>query len=814
MVADNIQKASALARLGIWVFPVYVTPDESNPYKTTKRPATPNGFYDATNDPFFVEDLFERHPKAEVGVWMGPSGLLAADIDVKRAPDGTIEVDGWENFELSWEDLPDTFAFDSISGAGGKQFIYLAPEGKNLGPSSNYRKIQGFDRRAGGSYSVWAGGVPASRDEFAPAPEWLLDESAVRSAANFEGTVKEWYETLEPGEPSLIVRAAIDRARKAYAEAGDDFSHSDIVERQFEAVRLGSEGHPGVPELLGVLEELTMNRTGSHSRPEEEWEYEFHEALASGVAKYGDAIELRKGLIPYDISIVPPKVPASLFTGESGDKDDFSALLRALQQATDDDNLVLSILWGAPKTREISREWGLLFVRDRVAQARSKPEPERENPTLPPVEVPTPEKPVLEEAQPERSVSFLTDEERERVKGKPTFIDTYVEASNKKGFHVPYYDIPNAIVSFSMTMGTRVVIPYNSLGTNVWFIMAGNSGTGKSQSESFARGVMDNAIHDEMGYYNLGATSSPSAIHEELLVRDGLASMIHHDEAASFFQDLNNQEWMKNLEHHFSKFYDGQVEPSNKVRLPKELRGLRATTSFCLLMSATPDKLFSLITTEMFASGFLARVNWTWAPNREEDDSLFKIAPSQVDGTARVHPAVFEVACDFAHAASTIPQNTVMSAPDEAWDRLSKVAKDMHYAAKKLDNFEDLKASLTRLRETIVKVSALFALYRGETEFTELDVLRAISYAEEWYETMIRVVNETSESEFSRDLNEIEAYIKSQNGSVTEAKLTHRFRAMIRRSPREIEDRISFLQTSGRIVRQDSDNKVRYVINE
>lgn len=252
------ERAKALAALKIYVFPVLVTPNPENPYKTNKRPAIPeahpegdplrgnctgqcgkrgHGFWDATIDPGFVDDLFERYPNAHIGVDMGRSGLVAADFDVKRSPDGEIEVDGFDNFELSWLDLPETFSFDSVSGAGGKQFVYAAPESVKLGPAGNYRKIQGVDRRGGPSYSVWNADAPASRDVFTPAPEWLLDPATVRDTEAFDGTVKEWLDSLEPGEPSLIVRAAMDRTRQLFEEQGNDFDHAALVDRQFEAIR-------------------------------------------------------------------------------------------------------------------------------------------------------------------------------------------------------------------------------------------------------------------------------------------------------------------------------------------------------------------------------------------------------------------------------------------------------------------------------------------------------------------------------------------------------------------------------------------------
>lgn len=807
--ADNVKRAEALTRLGIWVFPVYVRPDPENPYKNSKKPGTPNGFYDATNDTGYVSDLFERHTKAEVGVWMGPSGLVAADIDVKRAPDGTVLVDGFEEFDKAWLSLPDTHSFDSISGAGGKQFIYSAPEGVNLGPAGKYRGIEAVDRRGGNSYSVWVGDIPTSRDAFTPAPEWLLDEATVRSASIFEGDVKAWYETLEPGEPSLIVRAAMDRTREVFESAGNDFDHAAMIERQFEAVRLGAEAHPGVDQLLALIEELFLSRTGSHSRGDDEWEYEFQESLASAVEKYGDAISLRKDLPEYTPSLVPAGIPDRLFLGAPGRKADFTALLRALQDSTDDDLVVTSVLWNSPKTKEVSREWGLSFVHKRVQDARLKPEPVKENPSLE-----APEKAVVPQVteKGDNQNPFMSAEEVAVAESTPTFIDTYLAASLKKGFNVPAYDIPAAWTALSMTFGTRAVLSYNGLGTNLWFIKMGNTGTGKSQSHTFGKAVLDLTMKENESYYNVGASSSPAAIHEELLMRDGKASMILHDEAASFFSDLANQEWSKTLEHHFSSFYDGEVEPSNKVRLPKELRGKHARTSFGLNMSATPDKLLSLLNTGMFESGFLSRVNWTWTPDRAENDDIFRMGPSNVDATVRTHPAVYDLAADLRSAGASIPAGAIIGATAEAWARLSQAAKDMYTHSKGKERFETLKGPLTRLRETSVKCAALLAMYRGETTFTLTDALVAIRYVSEWYESMVRVVNETSESDFSRDCNEIESYVRLQ-GEVSGAKLNHRFRSKIQRSPRELSDRIDFLCESGRLIADRGTGSTIYRIN-
>ena len=810
--ADNILKAKALTALGVWVFPVYVYPDPENPYKTTKKPGTEKGFYDATNDPFYVEDLFERHPKAEVGVWMGPSKLNAADFDVKRSPDGTILVDGFDEFDKHWLDLPTTHSFDSISGAGGKQYIYSIEEVIETGGNSNYRGIKGVDRRWGNSYSVWNGPVPTSREAFTPAPEWLMDRATIRDAAQFEGDVAKWYESLEQGEPSLIVRSAMERARKQFEENGNDFSHSDIVERQFEAVRLGAEGHPGVPALLDLIEELVHARTGSHSRDESEWDYEFQEALASGVEKYGAAISLRASLPEYSMSLVPAQVSETLFTGTPGSKADFSALLRALQAATDDDLVVTSVLWNSPKTRDLSREWGLEFVHQRVTEARTKPEPVRENPTLPAIPEPELDKP--EEGAPEPGI-FLTDPEAEKVAGFVTFPQRYHEASLSKGFTNPSYVPPVAWTALSMAFGYRGFIPLaKSLECNLWFITLGESTTGKGTEDTFLRSILNTMFLDgESENYNLGAQSSPDGLHLGLINRDRLPSIIHNDEAADFFQDIKAKDWMAPVPDKLAKWYDGFVEPSSKISL-KDARGKAVHTSLNQLMWGTPDRILTLLDASQFSSGYLARVNWVWDgtipdPNRK---SSLKIQEHRSHETPN---EAFDIAADLLHARNALPERFSVGGSNAAQKRLNKAADDFRKHARKSPRWDFVKPAVDRLvMETLWKLAALTAMYRGDQDFTEDDALVAISFASDWLLTLMKVSETISESPYSRDIEEMETFIRKAGGMVTRATLLHQFRGKVVRSARELDDRISFLVDSGRILRkQEGSGDVRYELN-
>lgn len=792
-------KAKKMAEAGFWVFPVK---EDKTPYGSDDWT---DGLKRASNDPFHVEEWFEKYPKAEIGVHCGRSGLVVLDIDYKEGG-----VDGYDSLDRAWLDVPESFSYTSVSGLG-KHILYRAPEDANFNGTGRYRGMAGVDRRAGESYIVYNSDEIPDRETLAMAPEWLCDESAVKSAAQFEGTVKDWYETLETGEPSLIVRSAMDRARKQFEEAGNDWDHAAVVERTYEAVRLGAERHPGVPELLALIEDLFYARTGSHSRPEEEWAHEFQESLASGIAKYGDTIDLYKNLPPFNLATVPAGVPDRLLVGDPGDKDTWRDLMRALLAATDDDLYVTSALWNSVRTRDLSREWGVEFVHKRVVDARAKPEPVRENPTL---ATPEPFSKSETPVSPNHDTTFLTPEERERAVANHTFIDSYMEASASKGFWNRSYDMPAAWSCLSMGLGLTAVIPKGvALGVNMWFMKLGYSGTGKSASAAFEKHVLDNMFRDGEGYYNLGAVSSPEGILLELLTRDGKPSMIFQDEASTFFSAVKTKDWMRTLEYDFSNYYMGDVPPSNKLSL-KELRGKSARTSFHVDMLATPDRLLKLIDTEMFATGFLARFNWMWAEPPTDDDSKYEATRSESHKEKLAPPVTFDLAADLLHAMFQYKSVATVWGTDAAVARLKKAHKQFDQVAKKHEKYEALEPAVTRLgRETIWKCAALLALYENRTTFNEDDALTALYYCEEWFENLVRVVDATSESEFSGDVAEIEAYIKSQGGTVTEATINHRFRNMIRHSPRELQDRLDFLRVSGRINRVEENSRVKYQLN-
>ena len=134
--------------------------------------------------------------------------------------------------------------------------------------------------------------------------------------------------------------------------------------------------------------------------------------------------------------------------------------------------------------------------------------------------------------------------------------------------------------------------------------------------------------------------------------------------------------------------------------------------------------------------------------------------------------------------------------------------------ARNSPRFEFVKPAVDRLTmETLWKCAALLALYRGDTKFTMTDALVAIHYTSDWLRTLLKVAESISESPYSRDLEEIEKWIRAQGGSATRASLLHNFRGKVIRTKHELDDRIGYLVESGRINKVDRGGAVAYALN-
>jgi Bifunctional DNA primase/polymerase, N-terminal len=132
--------ASALdyAQHGWWVFPLR---------PRGKVPMGGRGFKDATRDPAEVEDIWKRHPKANIGVRTGQlSGISVLDIDPESGGGESLE-----KIETEHGPLPGTIT--QVTGGGGVHLMYRYKPGLGIGAAV---WGPGLDLRSEGGYIVAA----------------------------------------------------------------------------------------------------------------------------------------------------------------------------------------------------------------------------------------------------------------------------------------------------------------------------------------------------------------------------------------------------------------------------------------------------------------------------------------------------------------------------------------------------------------------------------------------------------------------------------------------------------------------------------
>lgn len=757
------------------------------PLNLEKKPFRVGGLNLASYDPNVVMDMFDEYgDKVKyIGVNTGKSGLIVLDLDQKNGKNG------FQQLEDKWLIVPETFFYPTENS--GEHHVFLSPDGDYYKPQNPYRKMDGVDRRSGGSYVVWYGDVP-KRANFTVAPEWLCDKDEVRNPATYDGDLSTWVEELTPGEPSLYVRRAIEKAQDL-----SDIGHSDMVAMQYNAVRLGAEGHPGVTELFDAIRTLWMNRPESeHSTPVTEWASKFDEALDSAVQKYGRRIELLENLPDFDPNIVPASISDLIFGDSDATNEEWTRALGTLIRSDLDDLQIASTLWHANRTKYLSQEWGIEFVLQRVETARTRPEPTRENPSLE-KEV----KPENTKAEAQYS-GLLTPEERRYISTRPTFADEYIAKAKGLGFVNEKYARTCAWTVASMVFAFRGFLPKSGtdkMGLNLWFMVPGFSGTGKSRAIKTREAILDIIFEGDLQdtSYRLGSDSSPQGLNVALLTRDRHPSLLDVDEAARFFKSIGSSDWMSGLDNTLSHWYEGRVDPSNKLNL-KDLKGKSALTSFHIQMFATPDDLLAVLTRDMFKTGFLARFSWALGDPPRNDDTRFIIQQDEeVTDFEYESPEIVDLVLDLWDAADLLGGRPVpILMDDDSRLRISEAYRKMYRGAEGEENWDIIEPSITRLSETIQKVAAINAIYRGSTTIQLCDALNAIGTVEEWYNDLFAIAAKISEGEFQKNCDAIMDYLAAK-GRTTHAKLYYSFRNIVKRSRKDLDDLVDFLKTSGRI---------------
>lgn len=467
---------------------------------------------------------------------------------------------------------------------------------------------------------------------------------------------------------------------------------------------------------------------------------------------------------------------------------------------------VLTIAWNAPA----SRKWSMEDPRgiNGLMMEANKAQVEVMWETGAGLEAPEEEAPVEEQS------TLLTTAEEAVVAEQYTFIDRYMEwAKTKTAKQNAPYDRMNAWNILSCAFSDVAFIPRRNgpEGLNLYMMTLGETTTGKSQSLKLRRTVLDEVFLDDRGY-DLGGNASPNALGEKLIERDSKVSFFNKDEAHGLFKQWSTQDWTTGMMEDLALLYDGTVPPM--LRVGKKDMNKSAKTQFIMHLMGTPEEITRSLNRDMFKSGFLAR--FVWAIGEPRTLSKDAVRERDSDGTEiklGFEPMARQWAAEFGDIKRRLRAGSstgyiAIGITDEAADRMTEVKWKLANLVKTTDsNYDILNPSLVRLGVTIRKCASLLALADGRDRTELIDVLTAIHYAEEWVRNLLIVSAKISASDFERQCDEVEAFVKAKDGKLKMEIINRRFKAW---RMRDLQESINSLQQQGRL-REIVENKSKYL---
>lgn len=466
---------------------------------------------------------------------------------------------------------------------------------------------------------------------------------------------------------------------------------------------------------------------------------------------------------------------------------------------------VLSVAWHAPACRKWSQEdsRGIngLMMEANKAQAEIMWEMGQG------LEAP-------EEKTATSGVSLLTDGERSYLSEQKSWVDRYMSwAHGKLAKQNEPYDRINAWIILSASFADCAYIPRKNgpEGLNLYTMTLGETTTGKSQSLKLMRTVLDEVFMEDKGY-NLGGNASPNALGEKLLERDGKVSLFNKDEAHGLFKQWGTQDWTTGMMEDLALLYDGVVPPM--LRMGKKDMGKAAKTHFLMHLMGTPEEITRSLNRDMFKSGFLARFMWAIGEPRTLSREAFKEEDS--DGTEIKYgfePMARQWAAEFGEIKRRLRGGAsnghiAIRISQRGAERMEVVKWDLANLVKKSDvNWDILNPSLVRMGTTIRKCASLLALVEGLDEADEKHVLQAIEAAEEWVKNLFIVAGQISASDFERNCDLVEQFVKERDDKVKLEFVNRRFKAW---RVRDLQETIGALTSQGRL-KESSDKNGKWL---
>jgi hypothetical protein len=407
---------------------------------------------------------------------------------------------------------------------------------------------------------------------------------------------------------------------------------------------------------------------------------------------------------------------------------------------------------------------------------------------------------------------FLMPDERKYVKENPCFIDEYTAWVAKRTDSAETYQRSLAFLLLSTIYGGRGYIPLRwspHLELNLWMLLLGDTtSTRKSTAKSFYLRAVHTYESQTGEKLDIGSEATPEALVRVLGERDALVSVLHKDEVVGMFKEFLTKNYMSGAIETYTELYDGNVPVVLRASKDSGNKN-RAKTIFNFVGVGIREGVAEVLTKSHFQSGYLARMLWAVADPQPRQAGSEDIAYADEQTAEERQQFDAEMAAIVAPFLKRQRQFTLANPVPMRMDRATqtrynKWAEAGKTLAEKSGDNNVLVPSFERMRDSVLKASALLAMHEGEEEVTIRHFLHTLAQAELWFNDMVRMSVEVSSSEFERRCNDIEGFIASgKDKKHLESTVRKKF---ARYKPAEFDEIVRALQQQGRI-RRDPNNR-------
>lgn len=408
----------------------------------------------------------------------------------------------------------------------------------------------------------------------------------------------------------------------------------------------------------------------------------------------------------------------------------------------------------------------------------------------------------------EKQISFLSQQEREAVAGKSTFIDRYVDWAGRKTDGAVEYQVAGAFTVLSSVFSDiGCAAPrYGKMGLNLWFMLLGETTRSRKSTSRSLMLRMITSYEKYAGYQiDIGSNATGEALVKHLAGRDKMTSLFHRDEVQGLFKEFVTKTYMAAAADQYTELYDGRVpvmlRSTGAQNGGKAIQTERAETNFLMYLMGITSKVAEILTVDYFRSGFLARFIYVVAdaPDRTRESEDLTQA-NEVEVTSRDEEmdalvrSLYDSALWWQKKGGVFPRPVFLE--QDALERFNQFKWDMGSWTEGHPNEESIEPSRQRLSLSVWKIAVLLAMYDRSERVEKIHVLVAIKYAEEWFGNLVRMAGAISASEWQREVDSLEALVQSKGGKMRYEEAYKRFGS---KRKREFDEMIEALKSQARM---------------